>query len=162
MRRLNPEHVARVIQMLNNAPYFKLLSIAVQEIGQSYSIMTAEVSEKHFTPFGGIHGGAYASMLDSAAYWAAYASVDEDAGMTSLDLSVNMLAPAKDGELHIRGELIRAGRTISLTEASIYNSDGRLLAHAVSKMMIVPGMQTIKQAAEFSSLQDIPPKFMVD
>ncbi len=162
MRKLNPEHAVQVVRMLSNAPYFKLLSITVQEIGQDYSIMSAEVSEKHFTPFGGIHGGAYASMLDSAAYWAAYGSVDEDAGMTSLDLSVNMLAPAKDGQLLIKGELIRAGRTITLTEASIYNSNGRLLAHGVSKMMIVPGMQTIQQAAEFSGLQGIPPKFIVE
>jgi len=160
MRELNPEHIIQVIQMLNNAPYFKLLSIVVQEIGQGYAIMTAEVSQKHYTPFGGIHGGAYASMLDSAAYWAAYSSLDEDAGMTSLDLSVNMLAPAKDGKLLIRGNLVRAGRTLNLTEASIYNSDGRLLAHAVSKTMVVPGMQTIQQAAQFSGLKDIPPKFI--
>ncbi len=160
MRKLNPEHTTGIIHMLNNAPYFKLLSIIVQDIGQGYAVMTSEVSEKHFTPFGGIHGGAYASMLDSAAYWAAYASVDEDAGMTSLDLSVNMLAPAKAGQLFIRGDLLRAGRTICLTEASIYNSERRLLAHAVSKIMVVPGMQTIQQAAQFSGLQDIPPKFI--
>jgi len=160
MRRLNPEHISEVIKLINKAPYFQLLSIIVEDIGAGYAVMKSSLQDKHLTPFGGIHGGAYASMLDSAAYWAAYASLDEDVGMTTLDLNVNMLAPVKEGEMLIRGELIKPGRKICLAQASIFSQNGRLLAHCLSKMMIVPGMQTIQQAAKFTGTEGLPPKFI--
>ncbi len=160
MRKLNPEHIEEVKGLINNAPYFQLLSIAVEEIGEEFARMKSDVKRKHLTPFGGIHGGAYASMLDSAAYWAAYSSIDENAGMTTLDLNVNNLAPVQGGELTILGRLIKAGRSICLAEAFIRNPAGKLIAHATSKMMVVPGMQTIEQAALFGGGRTLPPKFI--
>lgn len=67
MKKLNPQHVREVISLINNAPYFQLLSIVAEEIGEEFARMKSDVRRKHLTPFGGIHGGAYASMLDSAA-----------------------------------------------------------------------------------------------
>ncbi|MBW1849343.1 MAG: PaaI family thioesterase, partial [Deltaproteobacteria bacterium] len=77
MALLNPDHVQAVIKAINQGPYFKHLSMPVKEMGIGYSIVELKVGNEHMNPFGGIHGGAYASVIDTAAYWSAYCELDE-------------------------------------------------------------------------------------
>ena len=68
MKDLNPAHIQAVIKAINNGPFFKHLSIKVTEIGIGYSVVMMEIGKKHMNPFGGPHGGAYASGIDTAAW----------------------------------------------------------------------------------------------
>jgi uncharacterized protein (TIGR00369 family) len=47
-------------------------------------------------PFGGLHGGVYASAIDTAAYWSAYFDLPEENGLISIDIKVDFLAPVLD------------------------------------------------------------------
>jgi len=42
----------------------------VKDLGKGYSQVGMDVGNEHLNPFGGLHGGAYASAIDTAAYWA--------------------------------------------------------------------------------------------
>lgn len=55
----------------------------VCELRKGYSKITVALDRKHLNPFGGVHGGVYASVIDTAAYWAAYCEMEENAGYTS-------------------------------------------------------------------------------
>ena len=160
MRKLNPKHVEAVIDLINRGPYLKLLSMTVTDLGIGYSVLQVDIENKHFHPFGSIHGGVYASIIDTAAYWAMYCQLDENAGLVSLDLRVNNLAPFKTGRLIVKGQTLKFGRTISLAQAVVTSEDGKMLAHGTSTLMQTPGMQTIEQAFEFTLEQSPPPKFL--
>lgn len=59
MRRLNPEHMKSVIDLVNQGPYLRLLSMEVCELGLGYSKVMVDLERKHLNPFGGIHGGVF-------------------------------------------------------------------------------------------------------
>lgn len=70
MKKLNPEHIKAILELINRGPYFKLLSMEVTKLDFGYSRVEIDLDAKHLNPFGGHHGGVYASLIDTAAYWA--------------------------------------------------------------------------------------------
>ena len=160
MKKLNPDHIEAVLSLVNKAPYLHLLSIDMVELGPGLCRAQSVISEKHYNPFGGLHGGVYASLIDTVAYWAIYCDLPEGAGMTTLDLAVTNLAPAKKGVLTVEARRVKAGRTIGLAEATVTDERGKLLAHGTSKMMILDGVQPVRQAVEAMGHPPLPPKFL--
>jgi len=153
MRQLNPEHLRVVAEAVNTCPFFELMSMRLESFAQRTSHLEIVLREKHLQPYGMVHGGVYAAILDAAAFWAAYADVDEGVGLTTIEIKVNYLAPVSSGRLIGKGRLIKAGRTICLAEADIEDSTGRLVAHGTSTMMVLPGLS-------FKGPSDVPPKFL--
>ena len=160
MKELNPKHVKAVIDLINQGPYFRLLSMQVKDLDLGSSLVEMNVGKAHLNPFGGIHGGAYASVIDTAAYWSVYCELDEDAGLISLDLKVDFLAPTNVGKMSVKGKCIKMGKTVCLAEATAFDQQEKCLAHGTSKMMILQGTQAISEAAHFIGTADLPPKFI--
>ena len=100
--------------------------------------------------------------VDTAAYWAAYCDIDENTGLISLDVTVDNLAPVKEGILLVEGRRIKAGKSICVTEASITDRRGKYLAHGKSKLMVTQGLQTINQAVASMGYPPLPPKFIIE
>jgi uncharacterized protein (TIGR00369 family) len=153
MKELNPEHLKAVTAVVNNCPYFKLLSAELTSLGWGESRLELEVQKKHFQPYGMVHGGVCASILDAAVFWAVYAGFEEAVGLTTVEIKVNYLAPVNEGRLIARGKCIKAGKTICLGEATIHDDKGRLVAHGTSTLMVLESLE-IKDQATF------PPKFL--
>ena len=160
MKELNPKHVEAVIGLINQGPFFRLLSIQIKELSRGHSLVEMELGQQHLNPFGGLHGGAYASVIDTAAYWSVYCELGEEAGLTSLDLKVDFLAPANVGKIWARGRCIKMGRTICLAEATAFDEKEKWLAHGVSKMLVLQDTQSIKEAVQFLGKAPLPPKFI--
>ena len=160
MGSLNPAHVQAVIKAINQGPYFKHLSMPIKEMGIGYSIVELKVGDEHLNPFGGIHGGVYASVIDTAAYWAAYGELDEGVGLISIDLKIDYLAPISHGVITAKGRRIKIGKSMCLAEATATDKEGKWLAHGTSKMMITKGLQTIEDAVRRTGSLALPPKFI--
>jgi uncharacterized protein (TIGR00369 family) len=160
MASLNPEHVQAVIKAINQGPYFRHLSMPVKEMGIGYSIVELKVCNEHLNPFGGIHGGVYASVIDTAAYWAAYCELEEGIGLISIDLKIDYLAPISEGMITTKGRSIKIGKSMCLAEATATDGNGKWLAHGTSKMMVTKGLQTIEDALNFTGSDLLPPKFI--
>jgi uncharacterized protein (TIGR00369 family) len=160
VKTLNPDHLKAVLDLINQGSYFRLLSMKVCEMGKGFAKVEMDVESKHLNPFGGIHGGVYSSLIDTATYWAVYCDVDENAGLISLDVKVDNLAPVKDGHLVVEGKRIKAGRNICIAEASIVDGQGKYLAYGTSKQMVIPGLQTMAQALSAMGHKPLPPKFI--
>jgi uncharacterized protein (TIGR00369 family) len=152
MRNLNPDYVEAVRREVNSCPYFSLLSMEIKGLGWGESRVEIPVREKHFQPFGMVHGGVFASLVDAAAFWAVYTQVPEDLGMTTVELKLNYLAPLSAGRMIGRGKSLRVGKTLCLGEASVVNDEGTLLVHGTSTMMILKDLRV--QGAEH-----FPPKY---
>lgn len=159
MNILNPKHVEQVLELINSSPYFRLLDMRVSEMCVGRAVVEMAMSPKLRNCFGGIHGGVYASVIDTAAYWAVYGDVDEDSGFTSIDVSVSDLSSLQEGTIIVKGTSVKAGRSLCLAEASVFAGDGRLLAHGTSKMMILKGRQSVRQLAASAGIR-LPPKFL--
>jgi uncharacterized protein (TIGR00369 family) len=139
MKKPNPEYTRRVKDLVNNSPYFTLLSMKISDIGIGYSVVEIDLDHNHLQPFGLVHGGAFASIIDAATFWAIFYEIeDQNAGATSVDLKLNYLAPAMSGKLIAKGRQIKHGRTLGYAEAQVTNENGKILAHGTSTLMIIP------------------------
>ena len=141
MRHLSPEYIEAVRKSVNVCPYFSLLSMQIIGLSWGESQLEILVQEKHLQPFGIVHGGVFASLIDAAAFWAVYTQVPEDLGMTTVELKLNYLAPLTTGRMIAKGKSLRVGKTICLGEASIMNEEGTLLAHGTSTMMVLKDLK---------------------
>ncbi len=153
MRKINPDYLSAVTALANGCPYFRLLSMTIRELGKGFCLMDTEVDDKHTQAFGHVHGGVYASLIDTAAFWAAFCDLDENVGITTVDLNVNYLAPVQGGKLLTRGKLIKLGKTLGLGEAEITTGGGKLVAHGTSTLIVMPGLGLARG-------KNLPPKFL--
>jgi uncharacterized protein (TIGR00369 family) len=157
---INPEHIEAIIEMANSSPFYKLLDLEICEISKGYARVETGLSKNHLNLFGVLHGGVYASLIDTAAYWSVYCDLGEDAGYTTIDLSVSNLSMAREGKIIAEGKSIKTGRSICLTEATVRSANDKLLAHGTSKLMILDGRQTVNQAVDAMGFRALPPKFI--
>ncbi len=154
MRKPNPEYIKRLNNIANICPYFELLSMKLTDVGIGYAILEIELAKKHLQPFGVVHGGVFASIIDAAAFWSLYYGIeDPDTGLTTVDLKLNYLAPAVSGKLIARGRQIKVGRTLGYAEAQVVDQEGKVLAHGTSTVIILPGKA-------ITADPPLPPKFI--
>ncbi|MBW2118703.1 MAG: PaaI family thioesterase, partial [Deltaproteobacteria bacterium] len=72
MKKLNPAFLKEMIDRVNESPYYVHTSMVIKEIDWGYCLMQVAVQDKHLQPYGMVHGGVSAALVDAAAYWAVY------------------------------------------------------------------------------------------
>lgn len=105
-------------------------------------VMTAQPDESHYNPIGSVHGGFFATVLDSVCGCAVHSTLPAGVGYTSLEIKVSFLRPitAETGTVTAHGWVTRRGKSASFAEADIRDSDGSVLATASSTCLIIhPG-----------------------
>jgi uncharacterized protein (TIGR00369 family) len=137
---LNPRYTEAVAMLVNRCPYFLLLSMEIKDLQWGTCLLEVELGEKHLQPFGKVHGGAIASVVDAAAFWAVFPQVEKGMGLTTVEMKLNYLAPAEKGKLVAQGRCIKMGRTLALGETYVRNGEGVLVAHGTATMMVVPDL----------------------
>lgn len=101
-------------------------------------VMTAEPDESHYNPIGSVHGGFFATLLDSVCGCAVQSTLPAGVGYTSLDLNVSFLRgiTAATGQVVAEGRVTKPGSRAAFVEADIKDADGRLLATATSTCLV--------------------------
>jgi uncharacterized protein (TIGR00369 family) len=92
----------------------------------------------HYNPLGSVHGGWYATLLDSAVGCAVHTMMPSGRSYTTAELSVNIVraASAKTGPLRAIGKVIHCGRQLATAEGKIVGPDGKLYAHATTTCLV--------------------------
>ena len=89
-----------------------LIEPGVCEIELPYS---DAVSQQH----GFFHGGVVGTIADSAGGYAAFGLMDAEDGILTVEYKLNLMALA-DGDLLVaRGQVVRAGRTLTVARAEV-------------------------------------------
>lgn len=100
-----------------------------------------EPQEYHYNPIGSVHGGVYATVLDSAVGCAVQTMLPAGVGYTTLELKVNYIRPLKlgAGEVRCEGTVVSLGRQVATAEGRLAGADGKLYAHATTTCLIFGG-----------------------
>ena len=91
---------------------------------------------------GFVHGGVVGMIADSAAGYAAMTVVPETASVLTVELKMNLVAPADGEKLIARGKVVRPGKTLIITQAEVFAvKDGRenLCALMQQTIMVMHG-----------------------
>ena len=98
-----------------------------------------ELTQQH----GFLHAGIVATALDSACGYAAFTLMPADAAVLTIEFKVNLLAPARGPWFRIEGLVVKAGRTISVTEGKAWQHEAggaeALCATMTATIMTVQG-----------------------
>lgn len=86
---------------------------------------------------GEVHGGTVSAIVDAAMSQAVRSLVDLGAGVATMTMTLNFLAPAK-GEIICKGSVIKRGRSVMFTEAEVFGEDGELACRASASYRILP------------------------
>lgn len=123
------------------APIATTLGMTLLEVEPGRVVFGLDPADHHYNPIGSVHGGVYATLLDSAAGCAVHSRLPAGARYTSLDLSVKFLRTLRSGAGTVRceGTVLHLGARTALAEARLTDGDGRLCAHATSSCIILSG-----------------------
>jgi uncharacterized protein (TIGR00369 family) len=105
------------------------LGVEVDEIEHGHVRMHLRLRPELLAPNGYLHAGTVVALADSACGYGCIASLPDGAtGFTTIELKVNFLATALEGELRCRGTLVHGGRTTQVWDAEVESEDGKRLA----------------------------------
>jgi uncharacterized protein (TIGR00369 family) len=94
----------------------------------------------HLNPLGSVHGGWFATLLDSALGCAVHSALPAGKAYTTLELKVNMIRALSPKVQRVRaiGQVIHVGGQTATAEARLVGPDGKLYAHATTTCLIFP------------------------
>jgi len=139
MKQPNDDYINKIIEMVNTSPYPHHLRMQLVSISVDEAVVKLKTEQCHLQPFGIVHGGVLATLVDTATFWSVFLRLPEDAGLVNIDLKLNYLKSISMGLMTAQGRCIRAGRTINYAEASVKDKEGNLIAHGTSTLMVLPG-----------------------
>ena len=96
---------------------------------------------------GGIHGGVYCTLMDSAGWFTAAARHEDSVWVATSEMSVHLLAPVYQTDLHAEGRIIKAGKRQDVCEMRLFDAAGRLVAHGTGTFVVLPGVSWNPAAA---------------
>jgi uncharacterized protein (TIGR00369 family) len=120
------------------APIAKTLDFMLMEVEPGKVVFQGTPGPSHLNPMGTIHGGWYATLLDSALGCAVHTMIPAGRGYTTAELSVNLVRGinGKVSRVRAEGKVIHCGRQLATAEARLYGPDGTLFAHGTTTCLV--------------------------
>ncbi|MGY3306155.1 uncharacterized protein (TIGR00369 family) [Pseudomonas sp. PvR086] len=102
------------------------------------AVFQGQPRRRHYNPLGTVHGGWFATLLDSAVGCAVHTTLAVGKGYTTLELKLNVVRALTDAVPLVRaeGKVIHVGRQVATAEGRIVGPDGMLYAHATTTCLI--------------------------
>ena len=116
----------------------RTLDFTLIAISEGSAVFQGTPGPAHLNPLGTIHGGWYATLLDSALGCAVHTMMPVGRGYTTAELSVNLVRGAvPNGEpLRAIGQVIHCGRQLATAEGRIVDASGKVYAHATTTCLV--------------------------
>ncbi len=117
--------------------FYRFLGMKLEELKEGYSRFRLDADERLHNAGGVVHGGVMASLADAAVAAALATLVDQDReSIYTLEMKINYLAPAVEGEMVGEATIIQRGGTVAVGEAKIFDGKGKMLAMATATFLI--------------------------
>jgi 1,4-dihydroxy-2-naphthoyl-CoA hydrolase len=113
------------------------LGIELTEITDELVRGRVLIDKRHLHPMGYVHGGVWVAFADTIAAWGTMRHLPEGRGFTTVELKINVLASASDGdELTAVGEPLHVGSRTQVWQVQVYRGE-RLAAHFVCTQIVI-------------------------
>jgi uncharacterized protein (TIGR00369 family) len=114
------------------------LGYDVVEAESGRVVITMDPTEAHLNPWGTVHGGLTATLLDSCMGLAIQSMLEKGIGSTTLEFKISLVrAITLDaGGIRAEGQVLNCGRRVGTAEGRVTDAKGRLLAHGTTTCLI--------------------------
>jgi uncharacterized protein (TIGR00369 family) len=136
----NADGLSRLRGLISSGPAGIFRSLELQFLAVEFGrvVLGGTPGEHAYNPLGSVHGGYFATLLDSACGCAVHSQLSATQTYTTLDLNVSFhrTLTRDSGPVQAEGRVRSLGRRVAFAEASLTGADGRLYATATSTLLI--------------------------
>ena len=120
------------------APMAESLGFILLDVGDGRAVFQGRPSAAFLNPLGTLHGGWYATLLDSCVGCAVHTTLAPHRAYTTLELKFNLVrALGPDVPLvRAQGQVVHVGRQVATAEGRLVGPDGKLYAHATTTCLV--------------------------
>ncbi|HKO60558.1 MAG TPA: PaaI family thioesterase [Pyrinomonadaceae bacterium] len=130
--KLTATQKKRVASALNEVPYARLLGIKLVGIESGTATLLMRVRKQLTQNHGVVHGGAMASLIDSATAFAIITLLTPEENVTTVDLTISYVRPVTKGTVSCTAKVVRPGRRLFVVSAEVFDEAQKLVATALS------------------------------
>jgi acyl-CoA thioesterase len=131
-QELDPQKLARARNAFAAVPYARFLGLQLGEISAGEVSIHLDVRDELRQNQGVVHGGAIASLIDTASAFAVLTQIDLQERVTTTDLTIHYLRPVTTGRMTAVARIIRGGRRLFVLSVEVHNDQQALIATAVT------------------------------
>lgn len=121
----------RARNAFDKVAYARFLGLELCELKSGDVTVCLDVRDEVKQNRGVVHGGAIASLIDTASAFVILTAIDENERVTTTDLTIHYLRPVTLGRMLARARIVRGGRRRFVVNVEVEN-DGALAATAVT------------------------------
>jgi acyl-CoA thioesterase len=130
------KYLAQVKDLVNRSPYYQLLGIEIVKMRKGVSTLRMRFRKELTHALGMMHGGAIASLADSAVAMALITLVDPSDRITTIEFKVNFVAPVEEGKLTAQAKILHRGGKTAVGDVEVLNQKGDLVAKVIATYSI--------------------------
>jgi len=114
------------------------LGYDVTEVENGRVVVTVQPSNARLNPYGTVHGGLTATLLDSCMGLAVQSTLEKGFAQTTVEFKIALMRPItpETGLIKAEGRVLNRGRRIGTAEGRLTDGNGRLLAHGTATCLI--------------------------
>jgi len=117
---------------LDDVPFAKLLGIEVDSLEPGHAVLSMKMRDDLMRNGGIAHGGAVATLIDSAMAFAIVRLLGENEHTVTVDLTIHYLRPLSEGSARASARVVRAGKRVITVSAELFDDKDKLAATAIS------------------------------
>lgn len=121
------------------SPFDDLLGSEVVQASGERVVATLTVTDRLHQPTGILHGGVYATLVETTASVGASLWLDGEGWAVGLTNTTDFLRSVREGTLRAEATPLQQGRTLQLWQVDITDDEGRRVAHGQVKLMNMHG-----------------------
>jgi uncharacterized protein (TIGR00369 family) len=114
------------------------LGYDVAEAESGRVTITLKPTDAHLNPWGTVHGGLTATLLDSCMGLAIQSMLEKGIGSTTLEFKISLIRAITldTGQIKAEGKVLNCGGRVGTAEGRVTDAEGRLLAHGTTTCLI--------------------------
>lgn len=142
----DPDFEGRVRRSFAQQSMMATIGAVLERVEPGLVDIALPVAPRILQQHGFVHAGAVSTIADTACGFAALSLMTPGAGVLTVEFKMNMMAPATGTRLVASGRVVKAGRTLIVTQAEVSahaDGSGRVIALMTATMMTIEGRQGI-------------------
>jgi uncharacterized protein (TIGR00369 family) len=112
-------------------PFFSALGMTVEEIGRERVVVRMDVPEAFYTPYGAIHGGVIAALMDTVGGMVVATHLTPADRTATHSFNINYTSFVREKSCRCVGRLLAMARNVATVEIEVVREDGTLAAKAL-------------------------------
>lgn len=134
----------RIRSSFDRQNFLALLGAELESVEPGRVVISCRRRENLTQQQGFLHGGVVASIADVTCGYTALAVLPEGQEVLTVEFKINLLRPVTGSKIIAAGSVIKAGKSLVITEAEVTDADsGKIVAKMLATMIPVSGEEVL-------------------